>query len=78
MIDQLNKANQTITLNAQFIIDQKRLEKSREGDLDEKAKLISTIESEKKILSDELNNLKISYDYQINELKQQVQKFNIF
>ena len=69
--EQIKKTCGQIGLNAQSIMEQDKHVKMLETNLKEKSHQISTLEKQKQDLIDDLNNLKISNDYDLNELKKE-------
>lgn len=61
-----------ITSNSNLLIEQKNLNLNLENDLKENAKKFQLIHEERNTVKLELNELKISYDVRVEELKNEV------
>lgn len=61
-----------ITSNSNLLIEQKNLNLNLENDLKENAKKFQLIHEERNTVMLELNELKISYDVRVEELKNEV------
>ena len=69
--EQIKKTCGQIGLNAQSLMEQEKHVKMLETTIKEKSNQVSMLEKEKQDLIDSLNNLKISNDYDLNELKKE-------
>lgn len=61
-----------ITSNSNLLIEQKNLNLNLENDLKENAKKFQLIHEERNTVMLELNELKITYDVRVEELKNEV------